>query len=46
MDILAIVEVKKRMRTDNTPPILIQEACEVVGWLMNYSVRMALFNDQ
>ncbi|OQE83478.1 hypothetical protein PENNAL_c0032G01035 [Penicillium nalgiovense] len=45
MDILAIVEVKKRMRTDNTPPILIQEACEVVGWLMNYSVRMALFND-
>ncbi|KAJ5457267.1 hypothetical protein N7530_012541 [Penicillium desertorum] len=43
MDIFAIVEVKKRMRTEDTYPILMQEACEVAGWLMDSPVQMAHF---
>ncbi|KAJ6185152.1 hypothetical protein N7519_006453 [Penicillium mononematosum] len=44
LDIFAIVEVKKRMRTVNREAILTQETCEVVRWLMHSSGEMAHFN--
>jgi hypothetical protein len=46
MDIFAIVEVKKTARCVEKTSIFVQEACEVVGWLMQSSAEMAHFNAQ
>ncbi|KAG0152970.1 alcohol dehydrogenase, putative [Penicillium digitatum] len=46
MDIFAIVEVKKRVFWIKTETILMQEACEVAGWLMSCHGQMAHFNGQ
>lgn len=45
-NIFAIVEAKKRLRTVDTEAILTQEACEVVGCVMDNSGEMARFNEQ
>ncbi|KAJ9489849.1 hypothetical protein VN97_g3418 [Penicillium thymicola] len=44
-DIFAIVEAKKRLRTVGSKAILTQEACEIVGWVMNNSRETARFNE-
>ncbi|KAJ5302194.1 hypothetical protein N7508_007057 [Penicillium antarcticum] len=42
----AILEVKSRLRKKRPSSILIQEACEVVGWLMDQSPGRAVFDQQ
>ncbi|PWY91581.1 hypothetical protein BO94DRAFT_584191 [Aspergillus sclerotioniger CBS 115572] len=44
LDTMAIVEVKKRIRDRASQQILMQEACEVCGWLMKTSADMTIFN--
>ncbi|KAJ5470945.1 hypothetical protein N7530_008302 [Penicillium desertorum] len=43
--VFALVEAKKRLRTVHHEAILMQEACEVVGWVMNNSREMARFKE-
>jgi hypothetical protein len=42
--IYAILEVKSRLRVKKTYQIIMQETCEVVGWLMSQSLDKAVFN--
>ncbi|KAJ5576614.1 hypothetical protein N7535_003540 [Penicillium sp. DV-2018c] len=43
--VFALIEAKKRQRTVHHETILMQEACEVVGWVMNNSREMARFKE-
>ena len=43
---MAIVEVKKCVRGKGKQAIIIQETCQVIGWLMQTTADMAVFNGQ